>query len=374
MATLVSTFVLLMALVSPQLWSRTGSPSQLQPIFLMIFIMTNVYWHGVRLPRTAAAQLILAGWTSLLLGGLASIFFLFSPELFLQELLRRVTLVMFLWSAFSAAAYSGKLLFSASVLAAVMVAVYGISLLLYYAGWSPLRDSGYFDAYPFGLLIPVAVYSNPLIFPETQLLAYFLIAIGMLSAKAGHRWSKLHILSGLIQFGKGPLLGYVVSLFPRIARVIAIMMTLCLLIALWLSMGGGGPPEAFDGDYGSLAERKYHIDTVIDSMVGHPTHGLLGYGLRQYGSYLATHSSAFGPDTVPLSVVQWIFEAGIPIAVLGLMLVMAGSIGLPAGKLLSIGVYAFVAHLALPNPADSAVLLVFALLAGETERLHRGAA
>ena len=116
MTTLVSTFVLLMALVSPQLWSRTGLPSQLQPIFLTVFIAVNIYWHGIRLPRTAAAQLILTGWTSLLLGGLASIFFLLSPELFLQELVRRVTLVMFLWTAFSAATYSSKLLFSASVL------------------------------------------------------------------------------------------------------------------------------------------------------------------------------------------------------------------------------------------------------------------
>lgn len=364
--------VLSLALASPQLWVRIGAPSQLQPFFVLLFVVANLYWHGLRRPIGTTAQLILFGWTILLLGGLPSIFFTLMPELFLQELVRRVILVSFLWAAYSAAARGRDLLNSVSTLAALLSAVYIVSMALYYAGWSPLRDSGFFDAYPFGLLIPVSIYSNPLIFSETQLLAFFLIASGMFAPVAGRRTARLQILLGLIQFGKGPLLGYFASWLPRTARVAAAMGALALPIGLWLYMGTGTPPQPFDGDYGSFAERRFHLDTVVDSLVNHPTHGLLGYGLRQYGSYLAAQSSSFTTDTVPLSVAQWFFESGIPVAIVGLMLLLSGSVGSADRRLLAIGVFAFIGHLALPNPGDAAVLLVFALLAAESERPARG--
>ncbi|WP_374973922.1 YbfB/YjiJ family MFS transporter, partial [Spongiibacter marinus] len=91
-----------------------------------------------------------------------------------------------------------------------------------------------------------------------------------------------------------------------------------VLPALFIAASNNVELQRFNGDFGSFAERSFHLSVVHHALMDHPLSGALGYGLRQYGAHLRTQSADFNEDTVPLSVAQWAFEAGLPIALAGM--------------------------------------------------------
>lgn len=352
-----------LAIASPQFWGRIGLPSLLQPVFMLLFVAQAFRMGGLRLPRSAGAQTLLGGLGLLLLGGLLSTPFVRLFDLHLQEVVRRAVLMLFLWAAFSMACHDDRLIRALRGFALVASVLYLASMALYFAGWAPLRDSGYFDAYPFGLLVPIPLFSNPMTFSETQVFGYFLLGIAVMSAAQGYRRSWLTLIIGLLQFGKGPIVGYLASRLPRLSRALALALVLMLPV-LFIVASNHAEIQRFDGDFGSFAERSFHLSVVHHALMDHPLGGALGYGLRQYGAHLLTQSTDFTEDAVPLSVAQWAFEAGLPIALSGMALLVAGSIFFSGRRYLPVGLCLLVGHLALPNPADASVLLLFALLAG----------
>ena len=351
-----------LAIASPQFWSRIDAPSNLQPIFLLSFALMALFRGKICLPSRPAPRLVLIGFCALLIGGVFSLPFAIEFELFKQEFYRRIILFIFLISAYTAATNSDKLLRAITYIAIIAIVIYTATMALYYSGWGVFSDNGTFDSYPFGILIPIAIYNNPLIFSETQVFGYFLIGIAMLRVtKASKNVWPIAII-GLIQFGKGPIIGYLASLLPSLSRILLLL--IAPLIIVFAAIGYTGAPR-FDGDFGSLSERLFHASFVFHSLLEHPLFGALGYGFRQYGTYTQFISGDFNQDTQPLSIMQWFFEEGVLIALFGLLALFVGSIVLSGRRWLPVGIYLFIGHLALPNPADPAVLLLFALFAAQ---------
>ena len=196
-----------LALAAPQFWSRIDAPSNLQPIFLLSFALMALIRGKIRLPSRPAPRLILVGSCALLMGGVFSLPFSSEFELFKQEFYRRIILIIFLISAYTVATNSDKLLRAITYIAIIVIVVYTTTMALYYSGWGGFLENGTFDSYPFGLLIPIAVYNNSLIFSETQVLGYFLIGIAILKVSIESKNVWPIALIGIIQFGKGPIIG-----------------------------------------------------------------------------------------------------------------------------------------------------------------------
>lgn len=359
------TLIIALAIASPQFWLRIDAPSNLQPIFLLVFIFFTLFKGRVSIPSRLAPRLVLLGFSTLFMAGLLSLPFVSEFELFKQEFYRRIILFLFFIATYTAASTGDKLFRSVTCVAVAASITYLTTMVLYYIGWNVLSESGAFDSYPFRLILPIAVYNNPLIFSETQVLGYFIIGVAMLHlAKASRTfWSLL--LVGMLQFGKGPIIGYVTSLLPRFSRTLMILV-LPLVIFIAAASYSGAP--RFDGDFGSLSERVFHADFVLHSLLEHPLLGALGYGFRQYGTYVQFISGDFNQDTQPLSVMQWFFEAGVPLALFGLITLFAGTVVLSGKRWLPVGIYLFIGHLALPNPVDPAVLILFAIFSAQINR------
>jgi len=354
-----------LAIASPQFWTRIDAPSNLQPIFMLAFVFMALFQGKISLPSRVAPILVLLGFCTLLIAGVFSLPFASEFELFKQELYRRIILILFFISAYTAASTDDKFFRAATYLAAIAAVIYIATMILYYIGWGALSEGGAFDSYPFGLIIPVAVYNNPLTFSETQVFGYFMIGLALLYTSKTNRTAWLLAPVGLLQFGKGPIIGYIASFLPRLTRILFILMSAPLIFFSAISYSG---TPIFDGVFDSLSERVFHANFVLHSLLEHPLLGALGYGFRQYGTFAQIISNDFNQDTQPLSVMQWLFEAGIPLALFGLLALFAGAVIFSGRRWLPVGIYLFIGHLALPNPADPAVLLLFALFAAQINR------
>lgn len=354
-----------LAIASPQFWLRFDAPSNLQPFFLLAFVFFTLFKGKISLPSRLAPRLVLLGFCMLLMAGIFSLPFASEFELFKQELYRRIILFSFFISAYTAASTNDNLFRSATYVAVIVAITYLATMVLYYIGWGVLSESGAFDSYPLGLIIPIAIYNNPLIFSETQVFGYFIIGLAMLHIVKASKTVWLLVLAGLLQFGKGPIIGYLASFLPRFTSIL-IILVLPPIIFLAATSYSGVP--IFDGDFGSLSERLFHANFVFHSLLEHPLFGTLGYGFRQYGTYVQFISGDFNQDTQPLSVMQWFFEAGVPLALFGLIVLFAGAVILSGKRWLPVGIYLFIGHLALPNPVDPAVLLLFALFSAQINR------